>query len=266
VWLASSRSVFSWGMDQKHVSKNPFAGIKVDVPKQVRTRETGKAFTAEEARVILRAALAFDKPKTPQERAKRWVPWLCAYSGARSGEITQLRGSDIEKRGRFYVMKLTPEAGTVKTGQVRVVPLHEHIIAQGFLEMVQQIGKGALFYNDRTPQRASKDPLKPSRSRAATARARLGKWVRDLGIADPELSPNHAWRHTFKTIAARVGIPEREHDEITGQAPSSEGQKYVTPTVEDMAKALKRFPRYKLSDVSSDRTLNTKSSRAKKKK
>lgn len=66
----------------------------------------------------------------------------------------------------MYVMKLTPDAGTVKNRKIRVVPLHEHMIAQGFLEMVKQIGKGALFYNDATPQRISADPLNPSRSRA----------------------------------------------------------------------------------------------------
>ena len=247
VWLSSSRSVFRWGVDQKHVSQNPFASVKVDVPKQVQTRETGKSFTPEEARTILRAALACDKPETPQDRAERWVPWLCAYSGARSGEVTQLRGSDIERRGRFYVMKLTPDAGPIKTRKTRVVPLHEHIIAQGFLEMVRQVGKGALFYNDNTPQRVSADPLKPSRSRAATARAHLGEWVRELGVSDPELSPNHAWRHTFKQIADRVGIPEKTHDAITGHAPASEGRKYGAPTVEDMAKALRKFPRYKLA-------------------
>src|ERR1700740_658416 len=34
------------------------------------------------------------------------------------------------------------------------------------------------LYNDATPQRISADPLKPSRSRADTARAHLGTWVR----------------------------------------------------------------------------------------
>jgi integrase len=247
VWLSSSRRVFRWGMDEKLVRSNPFATIKVDVPRKAQTRETGKAFTPEEAQTILRASLACANPRTPLERAKRWVPWLCAYSGARSGEITQLRGRDMEPRGRFYVMKLTPDAGPIKTQQARVVPIHEHLIAQGFLEMVQEVGKGALFYNDRRPERAHPDdPLKPSRPRAATIRAHLGEWVRSIGVTDTELSPNHAWRHTFKQIAERVGISEKIHDAITGHAPASEGRKYGPPTVEDMARALKKFPRYKL--------------------
>ncbi len=246
IWLSASRRVFSWGREQKRIRQNPFAEIKVDVPRKVQTREDGKAFTDKEVRTILKASLKYAKPATPTERTRRWVPWLCAYSGARSGEITQLRGSDIEARDGMYVMKLTPEAGTVKSGKIRVVPLHEHIIAQGFIEMVNQIGKGALFYNDVTPRRVSSDPLKPTRRRAATARAHLGTWVRGLGITDPEVSPNHSWRHTFKRIAEAVGITEKVHDAITGHTPATEGRKYGQPNVADMAEALKKFPRYKL--------------------
>ncbi|MGL3211128.1 tyrosine-type recombinase/integrase [Bradyrhizobium sp. BR 1433] len=245
VWLSSSRRVFGWGVEHKHVRKNPFADIKVDVPRKARSRET-KAFTEQEARTILMASSAIKDPKTPLERAKRWVPWLCAYSGARAGEVTQLRCEDIEKRGGFYFMKLMPDAGTIKTRKTRVVPLHEHIIAQGFLEMVRSVGQGALFYDDKTPHRTSSDPMNPSRSRAGNVRGDLADWVRDQGVRDPELSPTHAWRHTFKQIAERVEITEKVHDAITGHAPASEGRKYGQPTAEDMANALKKFPRYKL--------------------
>jgi integrase len=137
--------------------------------------------------------------------------WLCAYSGARAGEITQLRGVDVTKRGAFHVMKLTPEAGTIKTNEARVVPIHEHLVAQGFLEFVRRIGKGPLFYNERVSA-GSDDPLNPRRTPAVSTRASLGDWVRDLGVTDREVSPTHGWRHTFKQIAERVGITEKIHD------------------------------------------------------
>jgi integrase len=243
VWLAASRSVFSWAARHKHISRNPFADVKVDVPRRTRHRET-KAFRLEEVLVILSASVAYWQPRTARDRARRWAMWLCAYSGARAGEITQLRGIDIEQRGDFHVMKLTPDAGTIKTRQMRIVPIHDHVIEQGFLDMVREIGDGPLFYNPNKTPKVGVDPLKPSRSRAATARAHLSDWVRELGVKDPEVSPTHAWRHTFKQKAARTGIPENIHDEITGHAPASEGRKYTIPTVEDMAAALKKFPRY----------------------
>jgi hypothetical protein len=85
-------------------------------------------------------------------------------------------------------MTLTPEAGTIKTRQTRIVPIHEHIIEQGFLDVVRQVGSGPLFYNASEKPRAKADPLKPTRSRAATARAHLSDWVRELGVNDPEVN------------------------------------------------------------------------------
>ena len=80
------------------------------------------------------------------------------------------------------------------------------------------------------------------------ARQRLATWVRELGVSDRNISPNHAWRHTFKQIADRAGISERMSDYITGHAPRSVGAGYGAPTLEDMARALRKFPRYKVRD------------------
>jgi integrase len=244
VWLVAVKTVFSWALGQKHIRANPFAGVKIDVPKPVVLREEGKSFKPKEAQVILRAASAITNARDAFPRAKRWVMWVCAYSGARSGEITQLRGIDVTRRGDFYAMKLTPEAGTIKTGNVRTVPLHEHLIAQGFIEFVRAQGNGPLFYNVREAGEAEVDPLNPERSPSIKTRGRLGTWVRELGVTDPEVGPTHGWRHTFQQIADRVGIAEKMSDAITGHAPASEGRKYGPPSVEDMAEALKKFPRY----------------------
>jgi hypothetical protein len=57
------------------------------------------------------------------------------------------------------------------------VPLHEHIIEQGFLDFVRSRRDGPLFYNlrrDTTPD----DPAKPKRARSVTVVNRLATWVR----------------------------------------------------------------------------------------
>jgi integrase len=244
VWLPAAKTVFAWGVKEKHVRINPFAVVKIDVPKAIVLREDGKAFKPEEAQVILRASSAITNTKDAFPRAKRWVMWLCAYSGARSGEITQLRGIDVTKRGGFHVMKLTPEAGSIKTSNARTVPLHEHLIAQGFIEFVRAQGDGPLFYNVRAAKETEADPLNPDQSPSIKTRGRLGYWVRELGITDPGVGPTHGWRHLFQQIADRVGIAEKISDRITGHAPASTGRRYGPATVEDMAEALKKFPRY----------------------
>jgi integrase len=79
----------------------------------VRTRETDE-FTSVEVKLILTSALTLKDTMRPFDAARRWVPWLCAYTGARPGEMTQLRGKDVTKQGSIWAVHITPEAGTVK--------------------------------------------------------------------------------------------------------------------------------------------------------
>jgi integrase len=143
-------------------------------------------------------------------------------------------------------LRITPEAGAVKGRKASVVPLHEHLIAQGFLKFAAERGAGPLFYNPVRRRREEDQPVKRKKPPAARVRQRLAAWVRGLGVTDPELSPNHAWRHSFKQIADRNGISERMSDYITGHSPKHEGAAYGAPTLADMAEALKKFPRYKV--------------------
>jgi integrase len=142
--------------------------------------------------------------------------------------------------------RLTPEAGSIKTGKARTVPLHEHLIAQGFLDYVRSRGgNGPLFYRpDKHASGVATDVTKPKKTRAVQARHALGEWVRSLFLVDPEVSPTHGWRHTFKQRADRYDISDRISDAITGHAPPTEGRAYGAPTLLDMAGALRRFPRY----------------------
>jgi integrase len=163
------------------------------------------------------------------------------------GELTQLRGIDIIERDDIHAMKISPEAGTIKTGQARTVPLHEHLIEQGFLAFAKANGDGPLFYNERKQPAAADDPTHPRKPRYARTRENVAIWVRSLGINDPELSPNHAWRHTFKASGFRCGIPEKVLDAIVGHAPASVGRGYGEPTLADKAQELRKFPRYRVA-------------------
>jgi integrase len=203
--------VFGWALKEGLIEAKPFVGVTVRVPKKKRLRETD-AFTPEEAQTILKASLAITNTNSRFAAACRWVPWLCAYTGARAGEITQLRGVDVVKRDGIDALRLTPEAGTIKTGAIRTIPIHEHLIAQGFLDFVKSRGDGPLFYNPERTPKAGVDPTNPRRPRAVKTRERLAAWVRRIGVDDPNVRPNHAWRHTFKQIAEQHHISERISD------------------------------------------------------
>ena len=205
VWVIAARTVFAWAVDRKLAKQNPFKTVRVSVPRKKVSRPH-KAFHADEIKTILRASLAVTDTATASAATRRWVPWLCAYTGARVGEITQLRGVDVREQEGVKVISITPEAGTVKTGQGRVVPLHEHLIAPGFLNFVASRRNGPLFYNAVKGEPRVSVATSPTKPRYVKARERLATWIRGLGVKDKEVRPNHAWRHSFKQIAARTGI------------------------------------------------------------
>jgi integrase len=99
-----------------------------------------------------------------------------------------------------------------------------------------------------SPLKARKnDPTNPPRPRSVKTRERLAEWVRkDIGITDKAISPIHAWRHTFKRRATRAKIDAGIRDALCGHRPRTVADLYETPTLEDMAEALKKFPRYEI--------------------
>ena len=247
VWRSAARRVFGWGQKKKKIDSNPFAQVEITRPKKKRTRP--QHFRDDEVALILRSARAI-QPKSPIDAAKRWVCWLCAYTGARPGEITQLRGIDVKMIESHWSIEITPEAGTVKNKEARTVPLHEHLIAEGFLAFVKSSGHGPLFYTPANAGKATRDdPTNPVRSRPEITRTRIGEWARKIGATDKGVRPSHAWRHTFKVRADRADISEKTSDFITGHKAATVGRRYGAPTVADMAQALKKFPRYDI-DVS----------------
>jgi integrase len=243
VWVIACRTVFAWAIGQNLIARNPFAGWRITVPKKIRTRET-KAFTEDEAGTLLRAAITIEV-RTKSDAAKRWCPWLAAYNGARVGELTQLRGADVFERNGIWAIKISPEAGTVKNRTPRTVPLHDHLVEQGFVDFVKASGRGPLFYNE-AKKIADDDPTNPKRPRAVKARERLAEWVREIGVTDPELQPNHAWRHTFKKVGDRAGISEKMLDTICGHKQATTGRSYGEADLADKAEALRRFPRFNI--------------------
>lgn len=243
--LAALKAVFNYAVANKLVGRNPASTITVKASKRVRNRQQG--FTETEAITILRATLDPVSPRTTPEfaAARRWVPWLCAYSGARVNEVTQLRANDIlqvESGGEeIWIMRISPEAGRVKNDEYRDVALHPHVIEQGFLDYVATRKGRHLFYE-------------PSRHRGGKAGnpqfkkvgERLASWVRGIGVSDRQVQPNHGWRHRFNSVCRDVRIDPDVRDLITGHVPRTVGEGYGDLWAHVMAREIARLPRYKV--------------------
>ncbi|MHC2103580.1 DUF6538 domain-containing protein [Methylobacterium sp. CM6246] len=238
-YIAATKALMNWSVANGHLEANPAAGIVVAAPGKPLLRD--RDFTDEEADRILRASLGPHEPRLSREHAaaRRWIPWLCAYGGARVNEMTQLRGRDLRREGSVWVVRITPEAGSVKTGRWRDVPLHPHIVEQGFPDFVRGRGSGPLFYDSARGRNGQ--AAHPIYKKVGE---RLAAWVRAIGVADIGVDPNHGWRHRFKTIGRRVGIDPGILDAIQGHAPRTEGEQYGRYPIEATFGAICRMPRY----------------------
>ncbi|MBL0937183.1 MAG: integrase [Rhizobiaceae bacterium] len=241
--LASVRTVLKWAVENDKLEENVAEKVRQQVPKKQRSREKG--FTDKEAVVILRAsrdhmptvsdnAATMEHPATTA--AKRWSPLLCAFSGARIAEITQLRKEDVRKEGNVHVMRIRPDAGSVKAGDYRDVPLHSQLIDMGFIEFVEGSPGGPLFY----PNRKGAKPA----TAAKTVAGRVSEWLQGLGVIPEGVPPSHGWRHRFKTVGREEGISDRVLDAIQGHASKTQGDDYGDVTLKARKAAIDRFPSY----------------------
>ncbi|MEP9375658.1 hypothetical protein ABLE91_03000 [Aquabacter sp. CN5-332] len=242
VYLAALKSVCAWGAVNGYILSNPVLNVKLKVPKARKKREKG--FSNSEAVRILIASHAEPPRRLSPHRqaARRWIPLLCAYTGARVGEIAQLRREDLKEESGIALMHITPEAGTVKTDQARWIALHPAILRSGFLDWVAKRPDGHLFYNLRAHR-----GLTPPSERVGQ---HLSDWVReDVGIDDMRIAPNHAWRHRFATLARRYKLLSDARRYMMGHAPASTDEEYGDHTPQELFDEILKIPEVEIGSL-----------------
>jgi integrase len=235
--LAALKTVFGWAKANGRMDTNPAEGVTIKLGKPRKLRSKG--FTDAEAEAVLGAALRLrhGQEKAKTFAAKQWVPWLCAYTGARVGELAQLRKEDIRRDGTHWIATITPDAGTVKTNEARDVVLHEHLAELGFTAFVKGAASGHLFIE----LSASGDVS----SALGTIKNRIAEFVRTV-VPDKNVAPSHGWRHRFKTVGIEAGIEHRILDAIQGHRPRNAAEGYGEVTIKTQAAAIAKLPRYRV--------------------
>jgi hypothetical protein len=84
---------------------------------------------------------------------------------------------DVKEMEGIWCIEITPEAGDVKTSEKRLVPLHSHLLEQGFLDFAaRKKGKRPLFYSlDRQRGESRESHLRQRRQQTR----RVGEGFRD---------------------------------------------------------------------------------------
>ena len=250
-YLAAVRAVLRWAFENDRLETNPAESVQQEVPRKVQLREKG--YTTPEAVKILKASISY-KPvfaSNPSNResahitaAKSWVPILCAFTGARITEMTQLRKEDIRQEGGRWILRVAPDAGSVKTSQYRDVPLHPQAIALGFTNFVKSANVGPLFHGATTPDKYL--------ANARVTGGRLTVWLHSLNLVPPGVAPNYGWRHRLETQCHELGVSGRVLDAIQGHPGKTASDTYGDVTLIAKLRVLDALPDYDLADYGCD--------------
>lgn len=202
---------------------NPFESRQI-IEQDSKQRE---AFTPDELKSIWSG---LNRLKTRREADKYWTVVLMLYTGARIGEVCQLRLDDIEQVGTHQIIHFRhkPELGQtlkhairkgIKTsGDVeRVVPIHPHLKKLGFfeyLESLRKLGEEKLFPRE-----------KRTNNRSGVLMAKKIKTFLQRSIGKDTNKSAHFFRHTmitwFNQNCDMSGTQERVFKAMVGHASES---------------------------------------------
>lgn len=252
VWIASLRAVAGFQSERGlFTTENPFSRIRVRGVKSTKSSNK-KGFSDSQAATILTATLGiFSHLTTPETRAaRRWIPWVCAYTGARVNEVTSLLASDVRPDQETGILCIYLRPEMTKGDYERVIPVHSHLIEQEFLDHVKKREKAGLplFYD---PKRAEGgENANPQFQKVAE---RLAEWVvKSLRVTG--VKPNHGWRHRFKSVSREVGMHPEVEAFITGHGGSDDPDEikkvslnYGDAWVKTLKKTIEMYPRYEIA-------------------
>jgi len=174
-YLAAVKAVLNSAVTLGYLAKNPADKIKVDIEPTQERRE--KDLRDSEIYAILRAAAGpFEDDVSDDVRnARKWVPWLCAYTGVRVAELTPLESHHAIREDGIDGIHIE----TSKTHRTRKIPIRQDLKNRGFLEFVaSRRGQPLFFPKDKLLDGAL---LNIHRTRAEG----LAEWVRTLeGMAE----------------------------------------------------------------------------------
>lgn len=215
-------------LDHLHDAESPFASMRLSAGKGRRS-EGRQPFSATDLAAIFGADVftAGVRPIGGGEEASFWFPLIGLLTGARLGEIAQLRVTDLAQDPEFgtWYFDISTEGGRqIKNDDsIRTVPVHAKLIALGLLDYRQWRWDSGASLSD--PLFPGVDSVVANQVAAAWSKW-FGRWLRVKAGIEDKRKVFHSFRHTFKDLSRDAEIPEETHDAFTGHRGVAVSRRY----------------------------------------
>jgi len=216
------RQLLAWARKRKFVAENPAREVTEGrlAPGDAKKRHS---YTPEQLRLIFNAPLyrgcvddgrGFNKPGTNHPRRGRfWLPLLGLYTGAREGELCQLRCADVMLSDKEKVPYIRIHAegkgmSLKNENSWRSFPIHPELKKLGFLRFVEErreAGGGSLF-----PEMLVENRMASYRHSKLYATFRNAIGIRGRGW------DYHSLRHTYRDALRLCRMGEDETRALGG--------------------------------------------------
>ncbi|MFC5427556.1 DUF6538 domain-containing protein [Paraburkholderia denitrificans] len=171
---------------------------------------------------------------------------ILLHTGARIGEIAQLRRRDFQVQRGMTTINITAEAGTVKTAESeRTIPLAAHLLADPWVSA----WLASVMDGSRPDDPAFSTMAGRTRGPGDTAVQWFNGFRKDARLPLGALHGSHKFRHWIRSALAASNIGDATADAITGHAAqgSSGRVSYTTITLAVMLDALNTLTYPKVS-------------------
>lgn len=215
-WLKSLLKYASQTLEW--ITRHPWEGLAIDTDAASPRRPWSEAELQTVFTTPLHTAHVLPTAWHSGQDAAYWIPLIGLFSGARLGELCQLRTADVQTIEGVPVLVLTDagEDQRIKTSAGRrSVPIHSELIRLGFLKYVEgakAVGSVSLWPALKTRKG------KPS--------GYFSRWFSEFrkGLGLGSYPDFHCLRHTVRPLMRRAGFSESTMDKVTGhETRGSEG-------------------------------------------
>ena len=200
-----------WAVRHEHLSTNPASGLKYK--KKTRPNEERSGYSPEN---LLDMQTALVQLPANCHAWKYWAPLLAVYSGMRQNEIAQLHLDDIVDKDEvpcFDVNGRGDDKRLKSKAARRLVPMHPHLVALGFLDYVEDLRR-------QGEERLWPDLQKKRDGYGKPVSAWFARWRKKwLTPADLKQKKDfHSFRHTFDDGLKQAGVLDVRLPQLMGHS------------------------------------------------